>query len=258
LAKVPPPEAPLLASFPEYPDFIADPTRSRWTIHQALTMTLGTNWDEVTVPYSNPANSEIAMDMAPDRYRFVLDRPIVMEPGKAWTYNGGATALLARIIDRGTGKSLHAFAREAMFDPLGIGPTDWLADRKGEAFAASGLRMTPRDLARIGLMMLGRGLWQGRAVVPKNWVERSTTPFVPCQWSDSYGYHWYIGQFAVARPGGVRWERWWGAMGNGGQRLFMVPERDLVVVITAGNYNKNDQSMLPTRIMQEVVLPTIG
>ena len=110
--KVPSPEAPLLASFPEYPDLAADPARSRWTIYHVLTMTMGTDWDELGVPYSDPANSEIAMDMAPDRYRFVLGGPIVMEPGKRWVYCGGATALLAQIIERGTNKTLHAFARD--------------------------------------------------------------------------------------------------------------------------------------------------
>ena len=105
-------------------------------------MTMGTDWDESSIPYSNPANSEIAMDLAPDRFRYILERRVVMEPGKRWTYCGGATALLARIIAKGTGKPLHAFAREALFDPLGFGPTEWLADAKGEPFAASGLRMS--------------------------------------------------------------------------------------------------------------------
>jgi CubicO group peptidase (beta-lactamase class C family) len=95
-AKVPPPDAPLLGSFPEYPDLAADPARSRWTIHHALTMTLETDWDELSVAYTDPTNSEVAMDRAPDRYRFVLGGPVVMEPGTRWTYCGGATALLGR------------------------------------------------------------------------------------------------------------------------------------------------------------------
>ena len=101
--KVPPPDAALFASFPEYTDLAADPVRNRWTIHHVLTMTMGTDWDELGVPYTDPTNSETAMDMAPDRYRFVLGAPVVTEPGKRWIYNGGATALLARIIARGTG-----------------------------------------------------------------------------------------------------------------------------------------------------------
>ncbi len=81
--------------FPEYTDLAADPARNYWTIYNALTMTMGTDWDELNAPYSDPTNSEIAMDTAPDRYRFILGAPVVMEPGKRWIYSGGATALLA-------------------------------------------------------------------------------------------------------------------------------------------------------------------
>jgi CubicO group peptidase (beta-lactamase class C family) len=80
------PEAALFASFPEHTDLAADPARNRWTIHHVLTMTVGTDWDELSVPYTDPANSEAAMDMAPDRYGFVLGAPVVMEPGKRWVY----------------------------------------------------------------------------------------------------------------------------------------------------------------------------
>ena len=254
--KVPPPEAPLLASFPEYADLAADPARGRWTIYNALTMTMGTDWDELSVPYSDPTNSEIAMDMAPDRYRFVLGAPVVMEPGRRWIYNGGATALLARIITKGTRKPLQNFARETLFDALGIGPTEWHTDRGGEAIAASGLRMTPRDLARIGLTMLKGGMWGDRRVVPARWIERSTSPMVDVDEIRQYGYQWYLGKFAFTVSTGPRWnrsrlERFWSAIGNGGQRLFVFPGLDLVVAITAGNYDTPDQWVPPTRLIRE-------
>ena len=259
---VPPPEAPLLASFPEYADLAADPARNRWTIHHVLTMTMGTDWDELSVPYTDATNSETSMDMAPDRYRFVLGAPVVMEPGKRWIYNGGATALLARIIARGTGKPLEVFARERLFDPLGIGPTEWLTDRDGEAIAASGLRMTPRDLARIGLLMLNGGMWGDRRVVPAQWIKRSTSPMVDIDEIRQYGYQWYLGKFVFTVATGPRWdrsrlERFWSAIGNGGQRLFVFPGLDLVVAITAGNYDTPDQGIPPTRVIREVVLPAI-
>ena len=262
-AKVPPPEAPLFASFPEYADLAADPARNRWTIQNVLTMTMGTDWDELSVPYSDPTNSEIAMDMAPDRYRFVLGRPVVMEPGKRWVYSGGATALLARIIENGTGKPLYDFARVTLFDPLGIGPTEWLTDRSGEAIAASGSRMTPCDLARIGLMMLKGGIWGDRQVVPAQWIERSTAPMVDVDETRQYGYQWYLGKFASTVSTGPRWdrsrlERFWSAIGYGGQRLFVFPGLDLVVAITAGNYDTPDQWVPPTRVIREVVLPAIA
>jgi CubicO group peptidase (beta-lactamase class C family) len=261
--KVSPPDAPLFASFAEYADLAADPARNRWTIQNVLTMTMGTDWDELSVPYSDPTNSEIAMDMAPDRYRFVLARPVVMEPGKRWVYSGGTAALLARIIENGTGKPLHDFARVTLFDPLGIGPTEWFTDHSGEAIAASGLRMTPRDLARIGLMMLKGGMWGDLQVVPAQWIERSTTPMVDVDETRQYGYQGYLGKFAFTVSTGPRWDRsrlehFWSAIGNGGQRLFVFPGLDLVVAITAGNYDTPDQWVPPTRVIREVVLPAIA
>ncbi len=79
---VPPPDAPLLAQFPEYPDLAADPARALLTVENALTMTMGFAWDEQR-PYTDPANSEIAMENAPDRYRYILDQPIVAAAGQA-------------------------------------------------------------------------------------------------------------------------------------------------------------------------------
>jgi CubicO group peptidase (beta-lactamase class C family) len=256
--KVPPPEAPLFASFPEYADLAAG--RERLTIHHVLTMTMGTDWDETSIPYSNPANSEIAMDLAPDRYRYILERRVIAEPGRRWTYSGGATALIGRIIAKGAGKSLHTFAREALFDPLGIGPTEWASAADGEPFAASGLRMTPGDLVRIGVMMSDGGMWEGRQVVPAEWLDRCIAPFASVDETRRFGYQWYLGDFAFGKP--IGWapehlERWWGANGNGGQRLYVLPGLKLAVAITAGNYDAEGQSMPPTRVMREVVLPAI-
>jgi CubicO group peptidase (beta-lactamase class C family) len=261
--KVPPPEAPLFASFPEYADLAADPARGRWTIQHVLTMTMGTDWDELSIPYTDPANSEIAMDRAPDRYRFILERPIVREPGTHWTYSGGATALLARIIAKGTGRPLHDFARERLFDPLALGPTEWLADRNNEPIAASGLRMTPRDLAHIGMTTLEGGMSGGRQIVPAEWIKRSTTAMVDCDEVRSYGYHWYLGRFEFTVSTGpkasrARLEHYWAAIGNGGQRLFVFPGLEMVVAVTAGNYDTPDQWVPPTRLVREVVLPSLS
>jgi len=261
--KVPPPEQPLMQSFPEYADLFADARHRRWTLHQVLSMTMGTDWDELSIPYTDPANSEIAMDRAPDRYRYVLERPIVLEPGTRWTYCGGATALLGRIIAKGTGKSLHAYARDMLFDPLGMGPTDWYSGRDGELIAASGIRMLPRDLARIGQLMLNGGIREGRAVVPSEWIARCTTAVAPVDEMREYGYQWYLGRFGFETASGVpRWkksrlEAVTSAIGNGGQRLYVMPGLDLVVVSMSGNYDAPDQWVPPTRIMREVVLPTI-
>jgi CubicO group peptidase (beta-lactamase class C family) len=258
--KVPPPEAPLYASFPEYAELASSAGRARLTLHHVLSMTMGTDWDESSLPYSNPANSEIAMDLAPDRFRYILERPVVMEPGRRWTYCGGATALLARIIAKGTGKPLHAFAREALFDPLGLGPTEWIADRRGEPYAASGLRMSPRDMARIGLMMANGGMAGDRRVVPAAWLQRCVAEVVAVDEVRRYGYQWYSGYVSFGTPKG--WaarhlEPWWGGFGEGGQRLWVLPELALVVAVTAGNYGTDDQWIPPTRVLREVVLASL-
>ena len=91
-------------------------------------MTMGIAWNE-NVPYDSPANNEIAMNMASDRYRYILDRPVIGPPGKRFVYSGGATALLARLIMKGTGQGLHDYARVALFDPMGIGPTAWISGK---------------------------------------------------------------------------------------------------------------------------------
>jgi CubicO group peptidase (beta-lactamase class C family) len=255
--KVPAPEDRLMQSFPEYADLAADPERNRWTLHHVLTMTMGTDWNE-SMPYTNQANSETAMDMAPDRYRYILSRPIVTEPGKRWVYNGGATALLGRLIAKGAGKSLHQYARETLFDPLGIGPTDWHADKAGELIAASGIRMTPRDLARIGQLVLRRGVWEGRAVVPGEWIARCTTSVVPIDDKVQYGYQWYGGTFAFETPTIPQSnQNFRYALGNGGQRLTVFPELDLIVVSMAGNYNSKDNNVPPLRVIADVVMPSL-
>jgi len=123
--------------------------------------------------------------------------------------------------------------------------------------------MTPRDLARIGLVMLKGGMWGDRHVVPAQWIERSTSPMVDIDETRQYGYQWYLGKFAFTVSTRPRWdrsqlERVWSAAGNGGQRLFVFPGLDLVVAITAGNYDTPDQGVPPIRMIREVVLPAIS
>ena len=259
--KVPPPEAPLFSAFPEYAELANKDGRDRLTIQHVLTMTMGTDWDETSLPYADPRNGETAMDNAPDRYRYILERRVVDTPGAHWTYCGGATALLARMIAKGSGTTLHEFARDNLFDPLGLGSTEWVTGRDGEPFAASSARMAVRDLARIGIMMLHGGKSGERAVVPGDWVTRCITPAVSADEIRRYGYQWFVLDIAFGKPKGWavgRLERMWTAQGEGGQRLFIIPALQLVVAITAGNYGTDDQWIPPTRVLREVVLASVA
>ncbi|MEU6716863.1 serine hydrolase [Nonomuraea sp. NPDC046802] len=210
----------LMAQFPEYTDLVGDSARAGITIEHALTMTLGLDWNE-DAPYTSDANSEIAMELAPDRHRFVLERPVVEEPGRRRVYCGGATALLGGIIARGTGRPLEEYAADALFRPLGIGAFEWSKGDDGLAMAAAGVRLRPLDLAAIGQLVLDGG----RDVVPASWLDEMTRPRVSVGDGLDYGYHWYVG-------GGMLQ-----AMGNGGQQLVVVPGEDLVVAVTAGEYD---------------------
>lgn len=256
--KVPAPDQPLFSAFPEYPDLAADPRRARLTIAHVLTMTLGTEWNE-NLPYTNPANSEIAMERAPDRYRFILDRPIVEEPGAKWIYNGGASALLGRIIAKGVGQSLPAFAEAKLFTPLGIPSFGWASGQDGEPSAASGLRLRPRDLVSIGQLIIDGGKRDGRVIVPAAWLEASMRGIVPMGDGQSlrYGYQWYIGEETFDGAAGRRTARVIIANGNGGQRIFVMPDLQLVVATTAGNYNQRGQSQPPLTVLRDVALPGI-
>lgn len=250
---VPPPEAPLFPQFPEYPDLGAEPERKRRTVAHALTMTLGMEWDE-SKPYTSTENSEIAMEVAADRYRFVLDRPIVGEPGKAWIYSGGAVALIGAIIERGTGKRLPEFAAEALFGPLGIPDHEWFAGEDGTYSAAAGLRLSTRSLLKIGMMMVSRGLWEGKRIVSEAWIDASWRTLFPVfGGTEHYGYLWYISEMPAF--GATR--RTIGAYGNGGQRLFLVPELGIACVVFCGRYDGPEQWVTPNRVWKDIVLKNL-
>ena len=246
--KVPSVDAPLLAQFPDYRDLRGDPLRDEITVGHALSMTMGTEWSE-DLPYSDPRNSEVAMEMAKDRYRFVLDRPMVAEPGSSWTYNGGATAIVARLIAKGTGMSVDAYAKEKLFAPLGIDTFEWIRGADGEPSAASGLRLNAGDLARIGQLVLDGGRHDGRQIVPAEWLSEAFTPRTSLD-ELRYGYQWWLS------AGGTPPD-WVAGFGNGGQRLTVQESIGLVVVVYAGNYNKPDAWKIPVKVIMDFVAPAV-
>ena len=242
---------PALDYFPEYPD-LRTPERTRIRLSHLLAMTMGVEWDE-TGSYLSPFNSETRMDWASDRARFVLSRPIVAAPGERFTYNGGATALLARVVQRATGRKLDAYARDVLFGPLGIDDYEWLAYPNGEPIAASGLRLRPRDLAKIAQLYLSDGQWNGRQVAPTEWIRESIRPKSDVGGGVQYGYQWWLDRSIV----GGKTIAWAAARGNGGQRAFVIPALDLVVVVMAGNYNDASRREVPVAILNDHVLAAV-
>jgi CubicO group peptidase (beta-lactamase class C family) len=243
-------DEPVTGFFPEYAD-LRTPERDRILLRHLLAMSTGLEWDEERHPYGDPLNSETGMSRSAEPYRFALEQPVVAPPGTRYKYSGGATALLAKIVAKAAGEPLEEFARTALFEPLGITAFEWRRLRNGDVAAASGLRLRPRDMAKIGQLVLQGGAWNGRQVVPATWIREMTTPKVTGQGAFLYGYQWWLGRSFVAG----RELSWAAAVGLGGQRIFVVPDLDLVAVVTAGLYRDRTQMGETLGVLNHAVLP---
>jgi CubicO group peptidase (beta-lactamase class C family) len=233
-------DTPVLDYFPEYAD-LQTPERRRVTLRHLLTMTSGLHWDEETYTYADPRNSEIAMDLAPDPYRYVLAQPFDAQPGERFKYSGGDVAVMAAVLARATKTPLDAYAQAKLFKPLGIAEVAWHKDPKGVPYAASGLRMKPRDMAKIGRLVMANGRWDGRQVIPARWVTAATTAHAQVQpdpkCGTRYGYFWWLFAGCELEPA----QPWVAGVGNGGQRIAVARDQGVIVVMTAGLYNARGQ-----------------
>ncbi|MFL6835844.1 MAG: serine hydrolase domain-containing protein [Bradyrhizobium sp.] len=222
-----------------------EPIAEGWSLiklRDLLTMSSGIAWDENRA-WSDPKNDEPHLLSERDPIRYVLSKPIATPAGARWNYNGGGVELLGSIIARQSGKTLEVFARDALFTPLGITDFEWQTYPNGKVSAAAGLRLRPRDAAKIGQLMLNKGLWQGVQIISANWIEQSTKPrFQAIGYFGGlffYGRLWWLGRTLS----GEREVPWISAMGLGGQRIFIVPSLDLVVVSTSGLYTSPRQGI---------------
>ncbi|UGY03641.1 serine hydrolase domain-containing protein [Bradyrhizobium quebecense] len=220
---------PIFSFFPELSD-LRSPEKDRIQLVHALTMSMGLAWVEAT-PATGDDNDEVRMHRASDPCRYVLGLSATAPPGEAFFYNTGALTLVSAIVRKATGHPLDEFARTALFEPLGITSFEW-SRVKGDSNAGGGLRLRPRDMAKIGQLVLAGGRWNGRQIVPKTWIETSTESKLKATEHQSYGYLWWLGQ---SRLNGRKVD-WIGALGRGGQSIRTVPELGLVVVVTAGYY----------------------
>ena len=219
--------------FPEYAR-VDTGMKSLLTIKHLLTMSSGLVWNE-DVPYDNPENSEIKMTRSSNVVEYVLSQPMDFPPGKVWRYNGGTTQLLAAIIEKTTGKKIDRFAKEYLFGPLGINRFEWRQyPGTNLPAAASGVRLRSRDLMKFGLLYRNEGMWNGKQIVPQSWVRESCQAHVDRPNGGAYGYQFWLWQDAINH----KLTSLVACVGNGDQRIFIDKTNDLLVVITAGNYNK--------------------
>jgi CubicO group peptidase (beta-lactamase class C family) len=221
---------PIFSFFPELSD-LRSPEKDRIQLLHVLTMSMGLAWVEATPATGDDDNDEARMHRARDACRYVLGLAATAPAGQEFFYNTGALALVSAIIRKATGRPLDEFARETLFEPLGITRVEWNR-YKGDTDAGGGLRLRPRDMAKIGQLVLAGGRWNDRQIVSREWIETSTAPKLKATDNQSYGYLWWLGRSLL----NGREVRWVGALGRGGQSIRIVPELDLVVVVTAGYY----------------------
>lgn len=203
---------------PEYFATIDDPRKKEITLRHLLTMTAGYKWAEVT-PISK------ACWDSKNWVKYTIEMPLTDNPGETFIYNTALAHLMSAILTKTSGMSTQDFANKYLFNPLGIKVKLWRHDPQGINFGGTELFLTSRDMARFGYLYLKHGLWNGKQIVPADWVDESIKPQVKTGerivFAD-YGYWWW-----VQRQQGL-----YAAEGWAGQRIIISPEHDLVVIFT--------------------------
>jgi CubicO group peptidase (beta-lactamase class C family) len=184
--------------FPEYADIFSNSDKGKLRLKDLLTMSAGLWWDEWTYPYTDPRNDHVAMVRSSDPSRYVLERPLVAQPGTKFCYSSGIAITLGQIIRKVTGQRTDKFAERHLFEPLGISDFYWGKYPDDILQTGGGLYLRPRDMAKIGYLVLNGGRWQGKQIVSEAWVKESTKNRVdPSQIPEAtratgYGYQWWL------------------------------------------------------------------
>jgi CubicO group peptidase (beta-lactamase class C family) len=220
---------PMMTYFPELADRLDDPRKNDITIGQLLAHRAGYAWEES----SGELLEMLYNGFLPDQMALV-EVPLVRDPGTGHDYSNLSSHLLSVIVSRACEVDLLDYADEHLFTPLGIEPGVWTQDWDGYRWGAGELHLRARDMARFGQLYLDGGTVDGEQVVPASWIEDSWTPYTEGAWGNkvgdnfdrtAYGYQWWI---IDAGP-----HTYYLAWGHGGQQIAVLPELDMVVVVTA-------------------------
>jgi CubicO group peptidase (beta-lactamase class C family) len=200
---------------------------------------------------ASPGNEETMQGQTkqPDWWKYTLDLPMAHDPGTRYAYCSANSNLTGAALTLHTGTWLPELFDRTVAKPLGFGRYYWNLTPNGEGYAGGGAYLTSRDFLKVGQAFLDGGVWRGRRIVAADWVKDSTAPHVeinpattglsPEAFGNAYiessdGYAWHLNKLTV----GNRTYRDYEAGGNGGQQVIVVPDADLVVVFTGGNYGQ--------------------
>lgn len=177
-------------------------------------------------------------------------KPAESPHGRAFSYCTAGVTTLGVALGAALRESLEAYAQRRLFAPLGINRADWQRLPLGPVQAGGGLALRTRDLFAIGQLVLQRGQWQGRALLPETWVTAMTTPHARMPDGTDYGYLWWLHRF----PGEVQTQAMNGA---GGNTVQVIPSLDAVVVITATNFQVRNAPRLTMKLFNELIVPAL-
>jgi len=239
----------------------ADPRKDNITVEDFLTMSSLLECDDDN---QNSRGNEERMYLVEDWSRFAADLPIRGFPewqprpeqspyGRAWSYCTAGTALLGPLLEKVSGQRVPDFAAANLFKPLGIEKVKWQFQPKGTAMTGGGLQLRSADLMKLGQLYLDGGRWNGKQVIPAEWVKRSIRPHANAREGFDYGYLWWLQSFKV----NGRTVASYGMAGSGGNKVFVLPDLQAVVVITTTNFQVRDAHGLSEKLLTNLIVPTL-
>jgi len=224
-------EQPVLSVFSDPSISYRDARKERMTIGDFLTMRSGLDC------HSEQGELTLTQMRASAHWvPFMLNLPMTTDPGSMWVYCSGGMHVLSGVISRVTGRNAFQFAQDELFAPLGIRDASWPSDPDGVSDGWGDLRLQPRDMAKVGYLWLHGGSWEARQIVPAGYMRAAAQPH---SLTPEYGYGFWIYQErrpAILENVGRVFE----ANGRGGQRIWVAPEADMVVVMTGGGFEPAD------------------
>lgn len=224
--KIPNVDVPMSTYFPEW----AGTPKGAITLKNVLHMESGLKWNEDYDVSSVADSNVIGMGLSADELAYAAGRPLANTPGSTFNYSSGDAMLLSGVIAKATGMSAEAYAQQVLYGPLGMKQVEWWQDAKGHTLTYCCTDTTSRNFARLGLLFLDGGNWNGTQVVPASWVHDATDPTANS--NGHYGYMWWVTTMPEVQ-GQIFF-----ANGFDGQKIFVIPSLDLVVVRN-GDYVKS-------------------
>jgi CubicO group peptidase (beta-lactamase class C family) len=224
--KIPSVDEPMTTYFPEW----AGTPKAAITLRDVLHMESGLQWNEDYDVADVASSDVISMGLSSNELAYAASRPLAHPPGTTFHYSSGDAMLLSGVIEKATGMPADAYARQVLYDPLGMQQVEWWRDADGHTLTYCCTDTTSRDFARFGLLFLRDGDWNGTQVVPASWVHDATQPTANS--GGSYGYMWWISTMPEVK-GPI-----YNAIGFDGQYIHVIPSLDLVVVRN-GDYVKS-------------------